>query len=445
MKPMKSLSERLEVFKQAGVDKAYLGVLWGGGTLKGGLRVALLIGALGLAQPLRAAEFTCASGNVACLIDAINQANANGKANKITLRRGTYTLTAVDNSPTLGDQNGLPVITSPLTITGQGAENTIIERDTGAPNFRILRVAEAGTLTLQRLTLRNGNSPFAGQEGSGGGISNRGILTVIDCILTKNGAETAGGLFNGGGTVTITNTTFDHNGATFFGGGLFNLVGTVTIANSTFVGNVSEGAGAIQNGLSGPSMATMTLTNTTVAQNDGETVGGILNAGFAVLQSTTVADNHGLPFPTLRKGGIVNSNSGTLLLQNTIIARNDTTDGEVRGPSDCFGPVTSLGNNLIGDPTGCDITLQPSDLTGDPGLGVFTDNGTPGNGHFPLLRTSQAIDAGNNAVCFRTDQLGRRRIGPCDIGAISFRDKDDRRHEDKRDHQHEEDTAKEFR
>jgi len=88
--------------------------------------------------------------------------------------------------------------------------------------------------------------------------------------------------------------------------------------------------------------------------------------------------------------------------------------------SDCFGPATSFGNNLIGDPSGCTMTLQPTDLTGDPGLGPFTDNGTPGNGHFPLLPGSQAIDAGNEAVCPRRAQLGERRIRPCDIGSIAF-------------------------
>jgi hypothetical protein len=97
-----------------------------------------------------------------------------------------------------------------------------------------------------------------------------------------------------------------------------------------------------------------------------------------------------------------------------------------------------LGHNLIGDPTGCTITLQPSDLTGDPGFGPFTDNGRPGNGHFPLLPTSQAIDAGNDALCPRTDQLGRRRIGPCDIGAITFRDRDDR-HDDREDDKEDDD------
>ena len=85
-------------------------------------------------------------------------------------------------------------------------------------------------------------------------------------------------------------------------------------------------------------------------------------------------------------------------------------------------PITSLGNNIFGSSTDCG-TLRASDITGDPGLGAFTDNGKPGNGHFPLLPTSPAINAGNDDVCPRTDQLGKRRIGPCDIGAIQLPEK----------------------
>jgi hypothetical protein len=53
------------------------------------------------------------------------------------------------------------------------------------------------------------------------------------------------------------------------------------------------------------------------------------------------------------RGGIFNGTGtrGAVLLQNTIIARNDTRFGT----SDCSGPVTSLGNNLIGDPSECTI------------------------------------------------------------------------------------------
>src|SRR5262249_51753749 len=118
----------------------------------------------------------------------------------------------------------------------------------------------------------------------------------------------------------------------------------------------------------------------------------------------------------------------SLLMVNTILAQNTVRIGFPFTTPDCSGTVTSLGTNLIGDPTGCTITLQPTDLTGDPGLGAFSDNGTPGNGHFPLRLGSPAIDAGNDAFCPPNDQLGRRRVtiprvgtSLCDIGAIEFR------------------------
>jgi hypothetical protein len=73
--------------------------------------------------------------------------------------------------------------------------------------------------------------------------------------------------------------------------------------------------------------------------------------------------------------------------------------------------------------------------------------GTPGNGHFPLLPTSQAIDAGNAAVCPRRDQLGHRRVNirgvgtsRCDIGAIEFPGKGDHLHDEEDEH-HDQDLA----
>src|SRR5207249_11653932 len=90
-------------------------------------RVAV-VAALGLtlALPLaiQAKTFHCGAGDVQCLINAINAANANGKKNTIRLEAGTYTLTRVDNDDLSTGATGLPVMTSPLTITGAGAEST---------------------------------------------------------------------------------------------------------------------------------------------------------------------------------------------------------------------------------------------------------------------------------------------------------------------------------
>jgi hypothetical protein len=158
----------------------------------------------------------------------------------------------------------------------------------------------------------------------------------------------------------------------------------------------------------------MVITNSTIARNLGAGFGGI-----------------GVP----PSGGLVNS-GGTVILHNTILALNSGGFSLVPVP-DCAGVVTSRGHNLIGDPTGCTITLRPSDLTGDPGLDTFTADGAPGQGHFPLLPTSQAIDAGDDAACPRWDQLGQRRVNiphvgtsRCDIGAIEFPGQDDRWHDE---------------
>src|SRR2546430_9628078 len=96
----------------------------------------VLVVALGLARPGGAAVFTCAAGDVACLIAAINTANANGEVNLIRLESGAYTLTAENNST--DGSNGLPSITSPLTIGGDGSGNHALQRTSPATQFPVV-------------------------------------------------------------------------------------------------------------------------------------------------------------------------------------------------------------------------------------------------------------------------------------------------------------------
>jgi hypothetical protein len=401
--------------------------------------------ALATLPSAHAKTFECDAGNVDCLITAIETANANGQTNTIRLAAGTYALTE-SYGGTLYDDNGLPVITSTLTIRGAGAATTIIKRD--APFdfpffFRLLQVAATGSLTLDRLTLREGIVTSAGggiynagtltltdcalitnvaYHAHGGGIYNTGTVTLTDCFLTTNSSYGGSGIYNTG-TATLINCSLTANLArSSGGGGIFNA-GTLTLTNSTLADNtadenISDGGGIFNAG-------TLTLTNSTLADNTAYSGGGIANAGTLTLTNSTLADN-----TATVGGGLVNR--GTMTLQNAILALN--TSASTSSPSDdCFGVVTSRGNNLLGDTTGCSITLQSSDLTGNPGLDAFTDDGTPGNGHFPLLETSRAIDAGNDAACPRADQLGQPRVdipqvgtSHCDIGAIEFPPQDNR-------------------
>ena len=81
----------------------------------------------------------------------------------------------------------------------------------------------------------------------------------------------------------------------------------------------------------------------------------------------------------------------------------------------------SLGNNIIGDPSGCNIAFQPTDLFGDPELGEFVYDG-PGRGFFPLLADSPAIDSAAPDACPETDQLGNPRVATCDRGSVEFQE-----------------------
>jgi hypothetical protein len=143
--------------------------------------IAVLVCILGLSYRGQAADFRCASEDVACLIEAIHTANANGEANLITLAAGTYTLIAINNLT--GGANGLPSITSPLTIQGAGAGVTILEQDTHAQAFQLVHVAPTGSLTLKGLTLRGENT-----APNGGGLINVGgtvILTHSSLVDTR--------------------------------------------------------------------------------------------------------------------------------------------------------------------------------------------------------------------------------------------------------------------
>ena len=97
------------------------------------------------------------------LVNAITAANtdsatggcpAGSGADTIVLPAGsTQTLTTVNNS-TYGP-TGLPVISSVITIAGQGST---ITRASGAPEFRLLAVSSTGELTLQETTVSGGSS-----------------------------------------------------------------------------------------------------------------------------------------------------------------------------------------------------------------------------------------------------------------------------------------------
>jgi len=244
---------------------------------------------------------------------------------------------------------------------------------------------------------------------SGGGIrSSGGITTLINTNVNNNQSNAGGGVaIVYSGTLTLINSTVYLNSATIHGGGIYNNGGTVTLNSSAITNNTAtnEGGGIFN------FRSTVIINNSTISGNVAGTGGGIANSGWAGtgdvhLYSSTIVNNTG--------GGIDNY-FGATTLQNTILAGN--------GSLDCRGQITSEGNNLIGDSSGCSLASAVGDLINyDAKIGSLTGL----SGYHPLLSGSPAINAGDPTGCkdsggnvLTVDQRGvaRPQGAACDIGA----------------------------
>jgi CSLREA domain-containing protein len=385
----------------------------------------------------------CADANGKCTLRAaIQEANAISPCTPLTINfsvTGTIALTA-----------GELVITHPhLTIQGPGADLLSLSGNNAS---RVFYLNSGASLALDNLTVTKGTNPLPSNSPRlGGGIYNDGgTLTITNSIFSENkafdplgNASGGGGLYNDNGSVTITNSTFSGNSATGYGGsilvggGIYSVGGTLTIKKSAFTGNYAAGpdveGGAIYN------HSTAVITNSTFSGNyvrGGNTIslgGAIANYGNATLTNCTMTGNSASEGRYVFGGGIYNSN-GTVNARNTIIAGNTATTGP-----DVHGTLSSRGHNLLGNQAGTTITPTTGDQLGggsnpvlDPKLGPLANNGGPTQTH-RLLLGSPALNAGNSCVltangcsandpvtALTTDQRGfNRQVGSAvDIGAF---------------------------
>jgi hypothetical protein len=127
--------------------------------------------------------------------------------------------------------------------------------------------SSSGTVSLSDCTL-TGNT-----ANTGGGISNHGTLTVTDSTLSANSSSTdGGGIFNVG-TLTISGSTLSGNSAGADGGGVYNSGGgTVSVSGSTFSGNSAsgDGGGIFNNGATG----TVTVKDSDFTANIPDSISG---------------------------------------------------------------------------------------------------------------------------------------------------------------------------
>lgn len=189
----------------------------------------------------------------------------------------------------------------------------------------------------------------------------------------------------------IKNSTFAYN-STDSNGGAYESSGSpytkegsnATFVNCTFYKNSAQiEGGAINNSDDNPSLAVMSLVNTTVAGNSSQNGSGIYNRGFLTLQSSILASNSGSTSCS-KAGGAVTDGGGNL--------RWPSSDNSCPGTA------------------------------GDPLLAPLGNYGGPTR-TLALLPGSAAIEAGNDGNCQDVDQRGipRPQLSHCDSGAFESR------------------------
>lgn len=282
------------------------------------------------------------------------------------------------------------------------------------PGERVLQIFGTGA-TLKNLVLRGGNGRDGGglyngasdlvlvencvisnnfSDGGGGGILNNGILEIHDSHITRNDTNGSGGGIGHAGRLLVSRTSIDNNHSLLVGGGISSDIGSVTLSNSTISQNQSESDGG---GVYAAGKSEWTLSNVTLAFNTATGKGsGLITSGLAAvfIEKSIVSENAG--------GKNCNLEDNVALF------------------------LGSLGYNIENGAT-CEFS-KTNDLNDDPLLDSnLQDNGGPTPTH-ALLAGSPAIDQLLNCRGTPTDQRGFARPvdgdaepgALCDMGAYEF-------------------------
>jgi hypothetical protein len=344
--------------------------------------------------------------------------------------------------PAIVSLTNMLVITQSVTIAGPGCDKLTVMRSaaTNTPMFRVFQI-ESGDVVLSGISVQNGVAFDANGfvDNVGGGIFNRGNLTVSNCCITGNSAPTTptnsigfgGGIFSDGkSSLTLINTTVSGNSASAAGGGVSTIDAAFVAKGCTFSGNFAgiQGGGVNFQGAEG------LMQNCTISGNSTPLAGvgsGLLTVAFAAqaapsltVVACTIAGNTGGTSGAFSLVALNQDFGLTNTVLSTLVADNDEPEFYFYGPT----TFISLGHNLDADGTSGMVNGTNGDIVGSSGspinplLGPLQDNGGPTE-TMALLVGSPALGAGScvdaTGAPLLVDQRGFPRASAtgCDIGA----------------------------
>jgi hypothetical protein len=277
-----------------------------------------------------------------------------------------------------------------MSIIGPGAGLLTVQNLTTL-HLRMFNVT-ASAVTISGLTISNC---------SAGAISNLGggTLNVTSCSLNANGNGTTKGpgIFNGSqsaGTLNVSNSIIaDNDGER--GGGIYSEGDALNITNSTIIHNHASGFGGGISNFDG----TVTITSSTITGNSSQGGGGGIQGGRMTIANSTIAGNSAEGTGNLG-GGI---HCGNTQITNCTVTGNSVqgAGGGVTTP-DVFDPIgggTTPGNTTVKSSI---IALNTATQSSPDVRGNFFTGG------FNLIGKTDG-SAGFGAA---TDQFGDPKLDP---------------------------------
>ncbi|MYD08731.1 MAG: hypothetical protein F4X02_01690 [Chloroflexi bacterium] len=331
-----------------------------------------------LATAVYGADIT--ADDACSLADAITAANRDEAVDGCVAGAGADVIT-LSEDVTLEAE--LPRITSEITVEGGGYAIS------GAEAYRIFYVEASGTLTVERLTLREGRAGIEISPGhwddDGGAVYNEGELSIKKSIFVDNAAAWGGAIANrsrlrvmestfvncsgfaGGGAIfSFDGSKLNVNASQFtsnsgaLGGAIGILKGeTFFLGGSSFTDNAASWGGAIS------SQGTLVIDDSTFARNLAESGGAIVSSGELSVFDTKFSGNY-----AIRAGAI--ANSGDLKVNRSKFTSNIAGAG---GSQVAYGKSTESNRGYHPYVTGWGGAIR-NDEDGEVTIGEssFTDN-----------------------------------------------------------------------
>jgi hypothetical protein len=271
-----------------------------------------------------------------------------------------------------------------LTIDGAGTGITV-----NGGGHRVFLIQSGAAAAINALTITGGVIP----NDAGGGILNLGSLTLSNSTVTGNSTVDGGGIFNGSsGTMTMSGDTVNGNTATLAGGGVGN-VGQLTIINCTIAANNANSGGGIANS------GVLKMADSTVAYNTvtgpGADGGGIYNKGSGsqldLLNTIVFNPNSGAATKNEVFGDLISNAQGDLIGFGT---SGIASGGDLGGNKFNFNPLLGpLQNN--GGPTATMALLAGSPAIGaGAGTSLISGLSVPSFDQRGNPRPSNSVDVG---------------------------------------------------